>query len=114
MEIKALDLELFFYPDVGDNLEQPEDERVKFIYSRRPTSGEMRGYLVNFGEGRAESEESMLKKYVKEIQNLKVGGKEIKTIKELIDCPPIMPIVKMMSVTVSDLRSMGDFDEGED
>lgn len=82
--------QVFFYPDIQDNLVMPESERmcVHYVTMSRSKHAQYSRAMQN-----PKQERAMFIEHVIRIDNLQINGKEIKTGAELYDdphCPPTL------------------------
>ena len=86
--------EVDYIPDIYDNLSLPDDEQV-VITVKLPNAQETQMLADIRGSGDGLSKMSLaVARLVKEVRNLKINGKEIKTGQELIQAPGMYLLVQ--------------------
>jgi hypothetical protein len=89
MKIRAVEKEKIFIPEWNDNQNQPIDEQIRVNLKGFPSAGDKTKYMtLSFGDkgtNVAYAERSILRAFVKSIENLEYNDKVVMTSDDLLN-----------------------------
>ncbi|MCK5344839.1 MAG: hypothetical protein KAR20_15615 [Candidatus Heimdallarchaeota archaeon] len=118
MKIRSIEIKNFFIPETFmGNDKAPAKEKLKIIYKRRPTAGEIGTYTTSYFKDdvfyRDRHDNKAVLEYVEKIENLELDDKSIETAEGLVNAE-VSALSVLITLIANDLLIPNDFEMGED